>query len=137
ILLLNLVLNHSTLDLTAEQVKEFYSFDNYMSENGFEDVYEALSNDNGSVNQGILNVRLLIEQTNRICEEEGMPHMNSDELARMLVINFREETGDNVDLDVAVDTVKAALALEISQTEIDRLLDEADEEIVSRDTFKN
>jgi ParB/RepB/Spo0J family partition protein len=133
--------NHSTLEITPQTIKEFYLWSNFMQENGFTDFYESITVTDEKIEadrHATLNLRLFIEQVYRINDEEGTERMNKKDLAEMLVINFREDTGQTIELEIAIGSVEKALGLDISQDEIQRLLDEGvkRDESVSRDTNK-
>lgn len=126
-LIYNLRVNHSSLKFEAEAVKAFYEIDEFILGNGMTSIEEFMSfSENPAPRDSLLNVRLVIEQIHRVNSEMGRIPLNERELAELLLINFREETGHTIDIETAERTVAAALALEISQDEIEKRLAEAE-----------
>ncbi|NYV68840.1 ParB/RepB/Spo0J family partition protein [Bacillus sp. Gen3] len=123
--------NHSTLEIDPQRIKEFYLWQDFMKERGFKDFYESMKITDEKLEsdyRSTLNLRLLIEQVYKLNDEEGQERMSEIDLAKMLIINFREDTGQTVDIDTAIGSVRKALELDISQEEVRKLLDEADVE---------
>lgn len=126
-LIYNLRVNHSSLKFEADTIKEFYESDAFILENGMTSVEDLMSfSASPAPKESLLNARLLIEQIQRVKSEMGHNPFNERELAELLLVNFREETGHTIDIETAERTVVAALALEISQDEIEKRLAEAE-----------
>jgi ParB/RepB/Spo0J family partition protein len=121
--------NHSDASFLPQTIKEFYEADEYMCEMGCMDFNDFLyTNSSSPCYESLLRMRLLIEQCHRIQESEDKPRMTNHQLAEMLIVNFKKDTGNNVSYELALDTVESALAIQISQEEINARLDEADRE---------
>ncbi|WP_186731264.1 ParB/RepB/Spo0J family partition protein [Rummeliibacillus suwonensis] len=125
-LLYNLRVNHSRLKFEAGAVKDFYECDEFIVSNGMTSVQEFLYRPIPDSRVGLEKLRLSVEQIKRVNSERGGEELSDYEIAKMLYILFREDTGKIVPMDVVTEHLTAALALDISSDEIDRRLAEVE-----------
>lgn len=134
--------NHSDASIDPQELKYFHQFDEVMRQSGHEDFTTRFPQevDGQTLSyESLVDMRLLIELFHRVMDSEGKPRMSREKIAHVLRVNFTLDTGEMVPEEVSLDYYDRAMALGISQGEIDRRLREAEqaaEEDVSRDTSK-
>lgn len=122
VLIYMLRVDHSSLEIEAESIKEFYHADEFIIRNGFKSVQEFLDLPLPKTHQNLDRLRLMIEQIKLVNMEQGRPELTKHEISEMIFILFREDTRQEVPFSYIEEQVSAALALDMSEEEITQRL---------------